>query len=186
MVPKPHVFDVVDMGDPTGAYWADNLDGHNTATIGIGRMSNAIEQMVDMVIRAASGKPDSVRCLALWGHGLVDKDHSPLGVHVVSGGWDGQYERSALTNATVLTLHHSLIRLAPLFQGSARVELRGCGVAGTDAGVEVMKMLASRWNVRVHGAQKNQPLMAWLPPVVEVTPTGAVNTVAGIDYNDRT
>ena len=184
MLPKPCVIDVVDLTDQGGIYWRDCLDGHNTFTIAIGGMSNAIQKMVDMVLGSTAGKP-VLRCLALWGHGAVDKDENPLGIHLLAGGWDAQFNQSAFTAPTVSALHHSLIRLRPCFQPGARVELRGCGVAGTADGIDVMKLLATKWGVPVQGAKKNQPTMSWLPPVVEVTPSGDVREVRGIEYNLR-
>ena len=184
MLPKPCVIDVVDLSDQAGVYWRDCLDGHNTTTISIGGASNAIEQMVQMILRETGGRP-VLRCLAMWGHGAVDRDHNPLGIHLLAGGWDSQYHRSALTKDTVSTLHASLIRLKQCFQPGARVEIRGCGAAGSQDGVEVMKMLASRWGVPVQAAKKNQPTMTWLPPVVEASPAGLIREVKGVEYNLR-
>lgn len=185
MLPKSCVIDVVDLSDQAGAYWKDCLDGHNTTTIALGGMSNAIDKMVDMIFMAAGGKR-VIRCLAFWGHGAVDQDENPLGIHLISGGWDAQFNRSAFTTPIMSTMRQSLLRLKPCFQADARVELRGCGAAATATGIEAMRMLATLWGVPVQAAKKNQPTMSWLPPVVEVSPTGAVRGIQGIEYNLRT
>jgi hypothetical protein len=184
MIPKPCVIDVVDLSDDGGIYWRDCLDGHNTFTIAIGGMSNAIQKMVDLVLAKTGGKP-VLRCLALWGHGAVDRDENPLGIHLLAGGWDAQFNQSAFTPGTISALHHSLIRLRPCFANGGRVELRGCGAAGSSQGIDVMKTLAKQWGVAIQGAKKNQPTMSWLPPVVEVTPGGDVREVKGTEYNLR-
>jgi hypothetical protein len=185
MVPKPYVIDVVDVSDQGGLYWKESLKGYNTVTIAIGGMSNSIEKMVDLVLKETDGKP-VVRCLAFWGHGL-DVDDKPVGIHLIAGGWRADANRGSFSKANVLTMNTSLVRLKPCFASGARVELRGCGVAATNEGIEVMKMLASRWGVRVHGAEKAQHTMSWLPPLVEVAPSGDVRKgIPGTEYNLRT
>jgi hypothetical protein len=184
MKPKPYVIDVVDVSDMAGRYWVDCLDGHNTVTIPIGGMSNALQKMIDLVIAQTGNRP-VIRCLALWGHGLVKADHSPIGIHLIAGGGAAATQRSALTNATILSLGQNFDVLKDCFHSEGRVELRGCGVAGTIEGLEVMKMIAFRWGVPVQAAEKNQPTMSWLPPVREVSPMGHVGSTPGIDYNLR-
>lgn len=185
MKPKAIVIDVVDVSDMSGQYWADCLDGHNTVTIPIGGMSNALQKMIDLVIAQTGNKPGVIRCLALWGHGLVNADHSPIGIHLIAGGGTAVSQRSALTNDTILSLGHNFDALKGCFHAEGRVELRGCGVAGTPEGLDVMKMIAFRWGVPVQAAEKNQPTMAWLPPVKEVSSNGSVGIARTVDYNLR-
>ena len=188
MTPKPCVIDVVDITGEGGTYWRDSLDGYNTHTISIGAMSNAVEQMVSSVLARTGGKP-VLRCLAIWGHGAVDADENPLGIHLLTAAkyWEGIPHQSALTRNTILylDLHQALQRLKPTFAVGGRAELRGCGAAATADGIEVMKMLAARWGVPIHASKKNQPTMSWLPPVVEVTPAGDVRETRGVEYNLR-
>jgi hypothetical protein len=194
MIPRPYVIDVVDVSDQGGLYWKYCLEGHNTVTIAIGGMSNSIEKMINMVLEATGGKP-VIRCLAFWGHGLL-KDDKPVGIHLIAGGWQADHgrdsrgefpSRGSFSKANISTMHESLMRLKLCFASDARVELRGCGVAATTEGIEAMKMLATQWRVRVQGAKKDQPTMSWLPPLVEVSPSGVpCEGVPGTEYNLRT
>jgi hypothetical protein len=157
-------------------------------------MSNSIEQMVNMVLNETDGKR-VIRCLAFWGHGLLEND-KPVGVHLIAGGWQADYardgkgnpfpNRGSFSKANIMTMHSSLMRLTPCFTGDARVELRGCGVAATSEGIEAMKMLATRWVVRVQGAKTDQITMNWSPPLVEISPGGVPREgVTGTEYNLR-
>ena len=197
MKPKPYVIDVVDCSGPDGEVTCSNLIGCNTTTVRMGGMSNATLSMINLVINAANNNLGSIRCLALWGHGLVEKGSNGdkgLGLQFVSGGSQNIETRNALGHVTIMKLNTQLAQLQPYFAQGSRVELRGCGVAdGDGAGVEIMKRLAFIWQVKVQACKGDNVGLDWGTSfggrdvkIIEVTPDGQVNLVNGIRYDART
>ncbi|TXL81601.1 hypothetical protein FHP25_03480 [Vineibacter terrae] len=185
MSPAPYVIDVINCDNTdTANYWTDLLKPHSSRIIPIGPMSNAVSAMLDLVHAAVGGRTGSIRCLALWGHGLVDRDHKGIGVHAVSSGWDGDVHRSTFRLDTLTQLGSRLERLSGIFAPGARVELRGCGVARGE-GPSVMKKLAAAWGVEVQAGEGNGQALDWAPPVQAAFPDGSVRVVPGIPYDRR-
>ncbi|MCW5749113.1 MAG: hypothetical protein KIT36_23185 [Alphaproteobacteria bacterium] len=192
---KPYVIDMVDVHSKGGAYFKEMVQKYggppkfNAKVVdlvgGFCRTGyNAILDMMDKAIAAAEGQYGSIRCLAVWGHGLVDSDHNPIGVHALTGGWSGVDDGYALTVSWLNELGSSMERLRGYFDTSGRFEIRGCGAA-VGQGLEVMKILAARWQVEVHASAANSMGMAWAAPVKAVTADGSVRIIDGIEYDRR-
>ena len=168
------VVDVLDMEDNQVMHLiATELDGLGTKVVKLYGVSNGIMAMIDAVIYAVEGKPNSIRVLRFWGHGYI--------------GGDGQIVvgNVALVHSNVDRVGVKMMRLRLYFINGARVELRGCEVASGN-GKGVMLELAKIWNVNIHGSEKDQILInTWTPPVKEATPDGGFRGISGVGLRDE-
>jgi len=174
MSERGFVVDVLDMEDKKVMHLIENeLDGLGTKIVKLYGVSNGILAMIDAVIYAVEGKPNSIRVLRFWGHGYI--------------GGDGQIVVGsvALVHSNIDRLGAKMMRLRPYFINGARVELRGCEVASGN-GKAVMLELAKIWNVKIHGSEKDQFLInTWTPPVREAVPDGGFNSISGFGLRDE-
>lgn len=195
MNPKPYVIDLVDVRGAGGPYFKEMLEKYggspkfNSKVIDLANGFcrggyNAILDMMDKAIKAAEGQYGSIRCLAVWGHGLVDDDHRPIGVHALTGGWSAVDDGYSLTVSWLNELGPRMERLRGYFDDAGRFEIRGCGAA-VGQGLAVMKLLADRWQVEVHASEANTMALDWAPPVIAVSPDGSTRKISGIAYDKR-
>ena len=127
----------------------------------------------------AAGKKISV--LRIWSHGVT---HYTDGSQYDKGG-NIKLGEEKVGPDTIDKYVSALATITPLFEPSARVELRGCQAA-YEKGKDMMLKMADIWKVEVQGAERSQPMMAWVPPVYSAMP-GARSLKAAtiIEYNER-
>jgi hypothetical protein len=169
--------DVIDMEDPAvGRDVRSRLDARRVASTKITMygMCNGVGQMIqDIVGVAPRGGVDALR---IWSHGRP-------GGQTVSGGEAGEAGRvqhwTGISVANIDALHDQLVGLNPVFAPGARVELRGCSVAGGAPGDELLQRLARLWGVTVQGGTVVQTGIDWIPPVHQASPSGAMSCTMG-------
>lgn len=79
---------------------------------------------------------------------------------------------TGISVANIDALDDTLARLCPVFSPGARVELRGCSVAGGAPGEELLSRLSQIWGVTVQGGTVTQYNIDWDPPVHQASPPG--------------
>ncbi len=171
------VIDVIDMEDAAlGAHRAQGLDsrGVSSTRITMYGMCNGVGQMIsDIRQRARVGGVDVLR---IWSHGRP-------GGQTVSGGHAGEEGRvlhwTGISVANIGAMRPELERLRPYFAPGARVELRGCNVAGDADGERLLQQLAQIWGVRVQAGTLTQTSVDWVGPVYESTADGAMSCTTG-------
>jgi hypothetical protein len=153
------IINVIDMVDGSGQYVKQYLvQCKNSNFIELYGMSNGLHEMKNRIISTAS--PFSIKALRIFGHG------GPGWQNVAAGTSDSS--RCSHDSAITASALQNLAVLGPYFDTNARVELRGCSVAG-DRG-RMISALAQLWKVRVQAATCDQKgLLEWYS-VVEARP----------------
>jgi hypothetical protein len=149
------------------------LEAVGKTTIETVDFSNAVDRMIDDVIRVAK-TPNSITVLRLYAHGNA-------GIINVRGfGQHGKKadpeSRACVAIENLPKLEASLRRLAPYFAPGARVELIGCLVALDTEGEELLRELARIWGVRVQGSPDASSVLSieLSGRVYEATPDGGL------------
>jgi hypothetical protein len=127
----------------------------------------------------AAGKKISV--LRIWCHGVT---HYNDGTQYDKGG-NIKLGEEKVGPDTIDKYVPALTIISPLFEPGARVELRGCQAA-YEKGKDMMLKMANIWKVEVQGAERSQPMMAWVPPVYSAMPGAkSLKSATIIEYNER-
>jgi hypothetical protein len=171
--------DVIDMEDPAvGRDVRTRLDARRVSSTKITMygMCNGVGQMIQDITSVAPR--GGVGVLRIWSHGRP-------GGQTVSGGHAGETGRvqdwTGISVANIDALQDQLVGLNAVFAPGARVELRGCSVAGGAPGEELLQRLARLWGVTVQGGTVVQSGIDWVPPVVQAGPSGAMSCTMGVN-----
>lgn len=176
------IINVIDMDDSTTRPAANSIGAWNdrvltnqggSTIIRMYGMSNGVAEMVRRVCEIAA--PNSIDVLRIWGHA------SP-GDQNVSSESGGSIHWSGISVSNFSNIQAELDRITTLFAVNARAELRGCSVAGSNSGEQLLTLLAGLWRVPVYGGSVTQRTAHsdWIPPVYCAQPNGSMMSTTGI------
>jgi len=163
----------------------DAISGQNLVQMVTTNISTAIDlsnmgvaAFIDGVkSNAANNKISVVR---IWSHGVT---HYTDGTQYDRGG-NFLLGNDKIGPDTIAQYASSLAVLRPLFEPTARAELRGCQAAYGN-GVMMLK-LADIWKVEVQASDRSQPMMSWVPPVYSAFPGAtSLRNANIIEYNEK-
>lgn len=187
----PKIIDVNDAGDEKlYKQISDSIRGYENEIIPVPKRPDGVPFMVGKIIEKTGAEAgQSLAVLRLWGHGYFDAPAQKVSLgHDPARDDDPKWREAAITPASLPHLKGVLARLKPLFSTvpAARVELRGCSVAKTKEGRNLLAEMARLLSVRVQASEQTESDEIWRSKVWEaLPPKGDLRQADPIQVSER-
>lgn len=167
-----NVVDTVDWRMAQGAIYDLRRNEPDATIIKIPASAGGVTYMVSAVLNAT--RPRGMNVLRIFGHGYGGYQNVGGGLSSEAYAYCGCIDLDHLDGIASL-----LASLSSRFYSShSRLELRGCEVASTESGNELITRLAKIVGVRVLAATDAQCDYEWDGPVYQAEPSGQVKCIA--------